>query len=76
MPIIIRGPQGCGKTSNAQALAAYFGCTEVVDDWDGFTPLCDGALALTNSANAGNAIKDAEILEYGRACWMAGIRVS
>ena len=31
--VLIHGPQGCGKTRNAQALAEHFGCSKVVDDW-------------------------------------------
>lgn len=45
-PLVVYGPQGCGKTANAQAIADYFYCTSVVDDWDGRAPLPDGALAL------------------------------
>lgn len=30
---LVYGPQGCGKTTNAQAIAAALGLTEVVDDW-------------------------------------------
>lgn len=33
---IIYGPQGCGKTVNAQALAAHYGKTRVID-YDGRT---------------------------------------
>lgn len=45
-PLVIYGPQGCGKTTNAQALAAYFHCTTIVDNWDGRSALPDGALVL------------------------------
>lgn len=45
-PLVVYGPQGCGKTSNAQAIADYFHCTPVVDDWDGRSALPEGALAL------------------------------
>ncbi len=46
--IIVHGPQGCGKTRNAAAIAAHFGCTQIVDEWDGCAPLPAGTLALTN----------------------------
>lgn len=46
--LVIYGPQGCGKTTNASALAEHFGCVSIVDDWDGRAPLPDGALALYN----------------------------
>lgn len=45
-PLVIYGPQGCGKTRNASALADHFRCTMIVDDWDGRSALPDGALAL------------------------------
>ncbi|HRO60252.1 MAG TPA: hypothetical protein PK177_13975 [Burkholderiaceae bacterium] len=45
---MIYGPQGCGKTRNAAALAQHFGCEKVVDDWDGTQMLTGSTLALTN----------------------------
>lgn len=45
-PLVVYGAQGCGKTENARAIADYFLCTSVVDDWDGRSALPDGALAL------------------------------
>ncbi len=45
-PLVVYGPQGCGKTANAKAIADYFRCTSIVDDWDGRSPLPEGALAL------------------------------
>ena len=47
--IIIHGQQGCGKTTHAKALAARFGCSSVVDDWNGIDPLPNGTLALTSA---------------------------
>ena len=47
--VVIHGPQGCGKTRNAQALAAHFGCSRVVDDWNGQSKIEEGSLVLTNS---------------------------
>lgn len=46
--VVIHGPKGCGKTRNAQALAAHFGCSSVVDDWNGRDWIDDGSLVLTN----------------------------
>lgn len=46
--IVIHGPQGCGKTTNAEVLMMYHGCARVQDDWDGEAPLQPGTLALTN----------------------------
>lgn len=31
MNVIVYGPQGCGKTRNADILARFFGCSKVVD---------------------------------------------
>lgn len=46
--IVIHGPQGCGKTRHAAALAAHFGAARIVDDWNGRDALQPGDLALTN----------------------------
>ncbi|MCU7839753.1 MAG: ATP-binding protein [Candidatus Thiodiazotropha sp. (ex Troendleina suluensis)] len=49
--VVVFGPQGCGKTTVAEQLKEYFGCSEVNDDeWDGCTPLREGVLVLTNVA--------------------------
>lgn len=47
--VVIIAPQGAGKTRNEAALMKIFGCTSVVDEWDGRTALPRGALALTNA---------------------------
>jgi len=46
MSIIIHGPQGCGKTRNAELLRKYYGMNEVVeaDDFDPY-PLSDKQIA-------------------------------
>lgn len=46
--VIVIAPQGTAKTRNAEALAARFGCTSIVDEWDGVSELQPGTLALTN----------------------------
>ena len=46
--VVIHGPHGCGKTRNAQALAAHFGCRRIVDDWNGQSKIEEGSLVLTN----------------------------
>ena len=46
--VIVYGPQGCGKTLNAERLRKYFGCTLVVEmDEQRRRQLHDGALHLT-----------------------------
>lgn len=47
-PLIISAPQAAGKTRNAQLLMKKFGCSRLVDEWDGRSALRDGDLALTN----------------------------
>ena len=47
--VIVYGPQGCGKTLNAEKLRKYFGCTHVVElDEQRRRQLHDGALHLTH----------------------------
>jgi hypothetical protein len=44
--VYIIDPQGCGKTRNAEALRKMFGCTQVIDDWEGTGPIQAGSLVL------------------------------
>lgn len=47
--VIVHGPQGCGKTTNAEAIREALGLSAVVDDWKRGQPFpVDGALILTN----------------------------
>lgn len=46
--VIVYGPQGSGKTTNAEALRKHFGCSRVVDDWHYGDLICKGDLILTN----------------------------
>lgn len=46
--VFVSAPQGGGKSTNAEALMGMFDCTSVVDDWDGVSPVPDGALVLTS----------------------------
>ncbi|MEA3278878.1 MAG: hypothetical protein U9Q81_27010 [Pseudomonadota bacterium] len=48
-PVIVHGPQGCGKTRAVGHLRRVFGREVVIDPWEG-GPLPPGALALTNAA--------------------------
>lgn len=45
--VVIWGPPACGKTYHAQAFAAEFGCTMIVDEWHPSAPLIADALHLT-----------------------------
>lgn len=46
---LVYGPEGCGKTKNAQAIADALGLTEIVDDWQpGDLAPITKALVLTN----------------------------
>jgi len=45
---MISAPQGAGKTHNAEALRVMFGCSSVVDGWDGIRAVPPGALVLTS----------------------------
>lgn len=44
---IIHGPQASGKSRRAQEFMRLYGCTRLVEEWDGKQPLRDGDLALT-----------------------------
>lgn len=46
-PVVVYGPQGCGKTRHAKALAAHFGVERVIDDWMPGDPVDPGALHLS-----------------------------
>lgn len=54
--VVVYGPQGCGKTRNAERLRKHFGKRSVIDDWTPGDPLPDDCLALTNHPGAANAI--------------------
>lgn len=75
--VVIHGPQGCGKTTHADALARHFGCTEIVYDWDGFRPLPAGALALTSAVSARlDLLEAARVVSYRHAAAEAGLLVA
>lgn len=47
-PIIITGPQACGKTHNADKLAILYGFSVVLDGWEPGDNIPLGTMALTN----------------------------
>ena len=73
--VLIHGPQGCGKTRNAQALAAHFGCSRIVDDWNGQSKIEEGSLVLTShdgwKSSALPAVRRA--IPFARAMKEAGV---
>ena len=50
---VIYGPQGCGKTTHAVALARHYGKTRIVDDWQPGGPVPSNTLALTSAPHQG-----------------------
>lgn len=51
--VIVYGPRGCGKTTNAEALRKHLCCERIVDDWSAGRKVIEGALHLTtDSASA------------------------
>lgn len=67
--VVIYGPQGCGKTTHALALAAYFGKTRIVDDWEPGYRVQDDTLALTSIPHRG-------AIQFVDAISCAGIRLT
>ncbi|WP_278411983.1 AAA family ATPase [Stutzerimonas kunmingensis] len=45
---IVFGPQGCGKTTNARAIASALGLDKIVDDWQPDMAVPPDALVLTS----------------------------
>jgi len=64
--VVIYGPEGCGKSLLSQDMKKHFGCTAVVDGWDGEADLPDGVLAITNVKPLVQ-LKDALVLSFGEA---------
>ena len=76
MKIIIHGPQGCGKTSNSHRLAAFFGIEQVVDNWDGVSPLPEQCMALTNApCFAVDIAPGVRVLDFDEAMWLVNTPV-
>ena len=68
--LFVVGPQGCGKTQLADQMAEFFGCTEVLDLWEGEPPQ-EGALVLTNSFR--DVPMDGRILSFSEAKRLMGL---
>lgn len=48
--VFVSAPQGAGKSRHAETLRQLFGCTQIVDEWDGSSAVPPGSLVLTNIA--------------------------
>lgn len=71
--VIVYGPQGCGKSLNAEKLRKGFGLDRVIDDWDGRERLPrHGALVLTHDIQAMNGVRNAERYTFEAAMRRAG----
>ena len=65
MTVVVHGPRACGKTRNAQAIAAHFRCRAIVDDFDrSIHHLTPGALHLTSEPLDGKSCSDAKIVKF------------
>ena len=67
MTIVVYGPQGCGKTTNAGAIARAYGLASIADDWAPGKPLPANALALTHVPGAPGAIAFEDAMRRVRA---------
>jgi len=63
-PVIIHGPQGCGKSARAEALKSEFGAQRIVDEWRPGQHLAPGDLALTNVAPPLELGFDARVIPF------------
>lgn len=46
--VVVYGPQGCGKSTQAGSLMMRYGCQRVQEEWDGVSPIHAYTLVLTN----------------------------
>ncbi|WP_081263191.1 hypothetical protein [Pseudomonas putida] len=69
--VLVHGPQGCGKTHNAIAIASALGLRHVRDDWQpgNPVPLLD-TLVLTNAPSPGWHFKG-RVMTYDQAMQVA-----
>lgn len=71
--VVIHGPQGCGKTRNADALAKHFGCSKIIDDARTVDEAVAGTLYLCNSSSAITGSGPALVIPFDAAMRQAGI---
>lgn len=71
--VIIYGPQGCGKSRHARALARCFGKDVIVRGWNGIDPLPRECLVLTSTGLVGPLPADSLFVTLEQALADAGI---
>lgn len=49
MSVIVYGPPGCGKTTNAEVITDHFGLSSWIDGWIPGMPMPENALLLTQA---------------------------
>lgn len=74
--VFVWGPQGCGKTRHADALARYFKVDRVIDD---FNWIADSAplfncLVLTHEPPPPELADYRRVLSFDQAMTLAGLR--
>ncbi|SFI74696.1 hypothetical protein [Nitrosomonas sp. Nm34] len=62
MSAIIYGPQGCGKTRNAEKLAKYFGLSNILDKFGPGQELPEDTLALTHVPDMEGALNYDDVM--------------
>lgn len=69
--VLVHGPMGCGKTTNAHSIAKALGLTNVLDEWEpgAAVPLLD-TLVLTRANNPQWYFKG-RVLSYDQAMQVA-----
>lgn len=75
--VVVYGPQGCGKTTHAKALAKHFGVAHIVDDARSDLPKlekCDHLYLMRGRPTwADDSYR--RVLPFDQACRLAGIGV-
>ena len=61
--VIVYGPQGCGKTRNAQAIAKHLGLTNIIDEWCPGYELPADTLALTDCRDVEGAVNFFDVMD-------------
>ena len=74
--IIVYGPQACGKTTNAEALAKHFGLNKIHDEWMPSVTSVEkqNTLILTNEVPTELlAITHCKVISFNDAMRQAGL---